>query len=319
MLTSFLSILYMKIAILLFPLFSALTSSAQSLPFPDSCNTVLWGAVNAHGDTSYILGTCHIFGNTFVDGYVPIKDKYSQAKCIVVERTDINVVTKKSNWLKKVSAKDRRLIKGYLKQTTPSFYLTSSTKSPPAWLYYVMLAELALRECNTYNENDVCNMDEYIANGATTFNKKLYGLEEKDDTLKTALFAHIGLSNDEDAIAKIKDMIINNDHYKDTVRKWCNCGEMDGYRNLTINYKFSKSSIEDDSTNSIVVDQRNDRWMPALKAIIDGNKAFIAVGLGHLYYNKGLIVQLVNSRYTVFPVAMYNTGPVKYLHKKRQD
>ncbi len=50
----------------------------------------------------------------------------------------------------------------------------------------------------------------------------------------------------------------------------------------------------------------------------DNNKAFIAVGLGHLYYKKGLIMQLIGSGYTVFPVAMHNNGPVVYKGMKKK-
>ena len=305
----------MKITSLIIVLFSTLSSFSQPASFHDSCNTVLWGVVNSKGDTSYILGTCHIVGNTFVDGYAPINSKYRQANCIVGESIDNSFFAQKSNWFKTLPAKDQRLIKNYLRQTTPSFYLMSDRKIPPSFLYYLMLGEMAVRECHTYNENDVCDMDTYLINGATTLNKKVYGLEQRNNLFDTAVFSQIGVRSDKEAIVKIKDFVVNNDRYKDTVHKWCNCNEMNDYLNLKINYRFSKSSIEEDSANAIVCDQRNDRWMSGLKTIIDSNRAFIAVGIGHLYYNKGLIMQLANSGYTPFPVTMHNTGPVKYRKK----
>ena len=253
-----------------------------------------------------------------MDGYAPINGKRRQANIIVGESIDNSFVAQKNNWFKKLPATDRRVIKSYLKQTTPLFYLTSCTKMPPSWLYYALLLEMASRECHTYNENDVCSMDEYLMNAAITFKQKSCGLEQRDDSFDNALFSHVGVRNDEDAIAKIKDLVGNSDRYKDSVHKWCDINEMNSYRNLTINYKFSKSSIEEDSSSLITLDQRNDRWMPALKTIIDSNKAFIAVGLGHLYYKKGLIMQLATNGYTLFPVAMHNTGPVKYVKKKKQ-
>ena len=308
----------MKTIVLLIALFFTVTSFSQPLSFPDSCNTIMWGVVNSKGDTSYLLGTCHIFGNTFVDGYAPINSKYRQADVVVVESIDNNFLAQKNNWFKKLPAKDHRLIKNYLQHPTPLFHLTACTKMPPSWFYYLLLLEMASRECHTYNENDVCDMDQYIMNGAITFNKKLCGLEQRDDSFNNALFSHAGVRNDEDAIAKIKDFVVNNNLYKDTVHNWCELNEINNYRNLTINYKFSKSSIEEDSSSMITLDQRNDRWMPGVKAIIDSSKAFIAVGLGHLYYKKGLIVQLANSGYTLFPVAMHNTGPVTYANKKKR-
>lgn len=308
----------MKIIVLLTALFFALPAFSQQVSFADSISTVLWGIVNTKGDTSYLLGTCHIVGNTFIDGFAPIKSKYQQANCVVVESIDDRFPAEKSDWFTTLAIKDRHRIKRYLKQTTPSFYLKSCIKMPAARFYYLLLGEMALRECHTYKDNDVCSMDEYVANGAITFGKKLYGLEQRDDQFDTALFAHTGVRNTDDAIAKIKDFTANSERYKDTVHKFCDCLEMTDYLKLKINYRFSKSSVEEDSTNVVVCDQRNDRWMPGLKNIIDSNNAFIAVGLGHLYYNKGLIAQLINSGYTLFPVAMQNMGPVVYSKRKKR-
>ena len=193
----------------------------------------------------------------------------------------------------------------------------SCLKLPPSFLYYLMLGEMAVRECHTYNENDVCDMDAYLMNRAATFNKEVRGLEQRDSLYDTAVFYETGVKSNEASIEKIIDFVTNNDRYKDTVRKWANCEERSDYLNLKINYRFSKLSVDEDSSNNIVCDQRNDLWMPALKKIIDSEKAFIAVGIGHLYYKKGLIIQLTNSGYKVFPVAMHNIGSVTYSKKRK--
>lgn len=56
--------------------------------------------------------------------------------------------------------------------------------------------------------------------------------------------------------------------------------------------------------------------MPKVKNIVDSNKAFIAVGLKHLFFKNGLIMQLADAGYKVFPVEMYKSSkPLHYLTK----
>jgi uncharacterized protein YbaP (TraB family) len=44
---------------------------------------------------------------------------------------------------------------------------------------------------------------------------------------------------------------------------------------------------------------RNTRWMPKLQAVLDTENAFVAVGLGHLIGEKGILKRLEASGYTV--------------------
>lgn len=57
------------------------------------------------------------------------------------------------------------------------------------------------------------------------------------------------------------------------------------------------SSFEDDFLN-----KRNEKWIPQIKKYIKKNKAFIAVGAGHLGGDKGVIELLRKEGYTLKPV-----------------
>ncbi|MCE3294429.1 MAG: GumN family protein [Crocinitomicaceae bacterium] len=54
---------------------------------------------------------------------------------------------------------------------------------------------------------------------------------------------------------------------------------------------------------SAFLDQRNQKWIPRINEIIQKQRAFIAVGAGHLSGEKGVIRLLQEEGYTVTPIA----------------
>jgi hypothetical protein len=62
-------------------------------------------------------------------------------------------------------------------------------------------------------------------------------------------------------------------------------------------------SVED---RSRLVNDRNNRWMPRIKAIIDTMPALIYVGVGHLVGDQGLITLLRRDGYEVMPIGAQN-------------
>lgn len=277
---------------------------AQKSPFPDSCNTVLWGVVNASGDTSYLFGTFHEFGNAFFDAYVPQR-LYRQANCVVTESKWERISKPKVtvNWVKKLSRQDRLLIKRYMKRSNSEYNLRQMKQIPAAWVTGRLISALYQEHCHTWTDQDVVRIDEYIANGALSHNKKWLGLESPNDTFNV-INMMIGAKNNEDTIAitTLKNLIIHEDKYIDTIV--AGCSEADNYRSLSINYRFNQPSKVEHPDFPLMLDRRNDAWMPQVKNIIDSNKAFIAVGMKHLFFNKGLIMQLLAYGYKPFPIAM---------------
>jgi uncharacterized protein YbaP (TraB family) len=47
---------------------------------------------------------------------------------------------------------------------------------------------------------------------------------------------------------------------------------------------------------------RNSQWLPLLKKVIDEGEAFVAIGLGHLIGEKGLLNLLKQDGYKVTPL-----------------
>jgi hypothetical protein len=54
--------------------------------------------------------------------------------------------------------------------------------------------------------------------------------------------------------------------------------------------------------DSVIIKERNDRWMPEIEKVVNKQSAFIAVGARHLSGKNGLINRLRKERYIVKPV-----------------
>jgi uncharacterized protein YbaP (TraB family) len=77
------------------------------------------------------------------------------------------------------------------------------------------------------------------------------------------------------------------------------CGETEWYSKMDIDYNLDQAC-----QNSLVLTDRNNRWMEQLKDFLPFNNCFVAVGLSHLMYECGLINQLRAAGYTITPVEL---------------
>lgn len=275
-------------------------------PPPSQQQTMLWGIVTPKGDTSYLFGTFHEFGNSFIYKYPIIKRKQKAVDAIVLEATgSVAESVNLRKWTQHLTARERKATRAFLKQMKTAFRLRHIKRIPPIYVNYALLSDVYRQRCNIATPEDVVLMDELIANSAITFHKQLIGLESAADTigvLKTML--DINCDDDTCGLGMFRNIVMNTQAYHPGIDS--QCIEADKYRMLQLDYKFDKASTEDDTTNAILLDRRNDAWVPQILRITDTSSAFIAVGFGHLCYQKGLIMQLRRRGYTVFPIALNN-------------
>jgi uncharacterized protein len=269
-------------------------------------NTVLWGVVNKKGDTSYLLGTSHDFGNTFVDNYPLIKIKFKKADIVAFEATGDQRQAFKHNrkWTKYLTRKEKRATNLLFSKLEVGFKVKHVKRVPPQFVNYSLLTALYIERCKSMTPEDVVGMDEYLANGAITFKKRVAGLESVEDTFGV-VNSMLGLNNNTDSsgLGTLKEIVSNTAQFYPSIDS--QCGEAAKYRNLQLDYKFDTKSTEIDSLYTILLDKRNNSWMQQIEAIIDtSHSAFIAVGLYHLYYTDGLIMQLTRKGYRVFPMTL---------------
>ena len=271
--------------------------------FPVSTpHTPLWGIINSKGDTSYLYGTFHEFGNSFFDLHPTFK-KYKRCKVIVTEsipddKPNTHIV---ANWVSKLTRSDRKNLEKCIKELNLGFRLKAIKNLPPSWIEYAIISELYKKECNIWTDKDVVRMDEYISNYGVSHSKKILGLESANDTFNV-INTMTGASGNEDTMGRISLMnVVNNEQkYADSMKQLCQ--EADNYRALNIDYKFNASSVTDDPNFLTFLDKRNATWMPEIVSLIDAGNAFIAVGVKHLFYKNGLIMKLYERSYAIFPI-----------------
>lgn len=268
-------------------------------------NTVLWALVNKKGDTSYLFGSFHEFGNTFIDNYPIITKQFRKVNTIVFEAVGnrTGAFQKTSKWSRYLTRKEKRDTKHFFKKWKLGFKLRQVNKIPPQFINYVILSEVYREICKIRVAEDVVVMDEYLANGAITYRKNVAGLESLADTFGV-INTMLGINSDEDSsgLDMFRNIICNVEHFYPDI--YSQCWEAENYRTLDINYRFDVNSTEDDTLYNDLLDRRNNSWIPQIEAITDSTSAFIVVGLKHLFYANGLIMQLRRKGYTLVPVPL---------------
>lgn len=102
-----------------------------------------------------------------------------------------------------------------------------------------------------------------------------------------------------DMLKSIVEMVENIDKSRDDFNQM-----VAAYKNENIEV-LSKLLEEYDTgagESKLFLDDRNVKWIPTIKAAIEQNKTFVAVGAGHLFGKSGLIELMQNEGYEVKPV-----------------
>ena len=135
------------------------------------------------------------------------------------------------------------------------------------------------------------SLDDYISSKATEQNIELFGLETSREQIRLINKDVEGMprKNHKRRLANIIAKI--------RTENSSNCEETDWYSLMEIDYKNS-----DPCRNSLILTDRNDKWMASIKEKLETNNCFIAVGLSHLMYDCGLITQLEALGYTITPI-----------------
>jgi uncharacterized protein YbaP (TraB family) len=124
-------------------------------------------------------------------------------------------------------------------------------------------------------------------------NKQKIGLETLEEQL--ALFDSIPLALQyKNLIENLHQFEVQKKQYQDMV---------EAYKQQDIQYlrtQFDKHFIDEMSIyKTILLDDRNIRWIPKIEKIIQENSSFIAIGAGHLPGENGIINLLKKQGYTV--------------------
>ncbi len=291
--------MYKKILLTIFPLFLLLYSFAQ--------NSILWKVTNSKTNyTSYILGSYHLIGSSFVDSYPVIKEKFNKADLVITETKldkeksrEYYNVRPSSEMINTVLPKeDVDYIKDIFKKGKIDI-----EKFTPGELLVRLQAFYPKFKCDAIKNDDSLVIDQYIQYLADQSEKKNYFLET--DSFGLEKITELTKAYDWKFFKNYIPGILKKYRSKDIDEAQCQFANE--YTSFDLDYKFGTSCDSKDKGLAGDVEltkARNLDWMHQLPPLLENNNCFIAVGLYHLYYECGLLEQLKKLGYEVEKVEM---------------
>lgn len=262
-------------------------------------NTILWKV--AHPDSekvSYLLGTYHQLGNSFVDSIPIITESLLQSDQIIFESIDskqalIDQMNERpcTDEIKDLLNKNELATLNAVSEKWKVKYC----KLTPRELNLKLDQELPKYICNTVQPTDTWqHFDNYLISIAKANDKALVGLETTDFQLKT--FNDADLGNKKHDQKRIKKMLKQLSDDKPIPEL---CAQVNDYRNFKIDYH-----IDGPCPESILLKGRNENWMKKLPELLAQNNCFVAVGLAHLMMECGIIASLRKEGYIIEPIVI---------------
>lgn len=167
----------------------------------------------------------------------------------------------------------------------------------PAALSAQMEMFLAVAEEQDYNPQE--QLDLYFQQVAHSQGKPVKGLETMEQQTKI-LF---GSATRERQIEKLMCTVDNPAYARHTVQRVIQAFYAQDLKTLetAINEKQHNSCDDTPQEQEALISGRNADWMNQLPAIMHDKSTFIAVGVGHLVGERGLLQQLRDAGYTLTP------------------
>lgn len=279
---------------------------------------------------SYLLGTMHNVGQSYLDSIIGFKEIFHSVKQIAIEYDVLTEDSISKTSKKKVpstysfmpsdityemlyNCEDYYFVDSILRKGNPVYF----RYKPLFWysFFYSMLAYKKIRKREI-------GMDRYISIMGSQSNKKLYFMESLEDVIRrqnyldSLRYSAVDLRLQASALKMIlqtPDSISNFNNvmehlYKE--QKWSSILVLDSInKQVLTNFKSEnadkgKQKITDywESTLTILGVNRNEKWMYTILPMIRRNSSLIAVGVMHLVGNEGLIARLREQGYKVEPV-----------------
>jgi uncharacterized protein YbaP (TraB family) len=273
--------------------------------------TILWEVRSpATKRVSYLFGTIHLFGGSWLDSITLVKDKFLQSKHVLVEINDkpdnnsIDSFKKPYSGPALVPSKlfgDQAfpVVNNYVKSIGWGDVDTLFNGNPQPiltliGLYWQLITDYTSQFHLLIPGED--NLDAFFANQATAMGKVVTGLDDK-----TQIILNLGKKQDPNELAKnIKELVFLLQAPRDTSST--NYSDVLDYKNLHYTYHFDKDAPAGDEKGGLDGTNRNNLWMPVLTEALREGDCFVAVGIAHLDFKYGLINQLKAAGFEVTPV-----------------
>lgn len=281
------------------------TVSAQSIASGSSNeNSVFW-EVSGNGLTepSYLFGTYHLLGSSFVDSLKVVIQKFNQCKAFAGElKIDSTIMPKmaeaaalKGTTLDKILLKDDYALTDQWLKDLSGYDLNMFNMVNPMTVSIVLMGFVQQQVFPQNPTSPELMMDEYFQQLAKQSGKQITGLETLDDQIN-AIYLQFSYERQAELLmdqVKQRDKVAQDLLYMTTSYKK---SDFKAIRNIMYEGSFTKTEAE------VILDNRNLNWMKQLPALMQQSSVFVAVGALHLGGTNGLVQLLRNDGYAVKPL-----------------
>ncbi len=270
-------------------------------------NALLWEISGKQlTQPSYLFGTFHLLTSEFIDSLPVVKEKLNAAQVVIGEVVIDSTQTAKFSKAMMADSSLNQLLKPeeyqqlatYWKQQSGSDLNAFNNLKPMAVQFLLIQFEMAKLNPDKPGQGKSQGMDIYFQKLATAAGKPIVGLEMLEEQINL-LFGTSLKSQAEGLMQAVKE--------KKNVNVLL--AKMVTYYRQQNLQSLKKLFYENDRYQPEVIaqllDNRNQKWMEKLPALIQDKPSFIAVGAGHLVGEKGLIKLLRKQGYTVKPMAIH--------------
>lgn len=293
-----------KLSYILMVLITAGLNQAQSQKIE---NSLFW-EISGNGleKPSFLFGTYHVLNHSYLDDIPNVKAAFEKADGVVVETVidsaraqmlamGMLMSSKKLNEL--ISEEDYKLVAEEV-LTSLGADLNMMGQFKPVFITFALTMMYNQQENSEFLARyKGTPMDIYFASEGKRRGKPVAAFEPMEEQFNI-LFRH-------DPEEKQAEQLVEFVKTKDEMR-----GSMKELTNLYVNQDlkgmydmYKKYSIQFGSA-AYLLEDRNDKWIKALPAMLAEGNRFIAVGALHFTGEKGLIKLLRGAGYTVKPLAL---------------
>ena len=289
----------------------------QEAELKDNENSLLW-RISGNGlqHDSYLLGTMHNVGRTFLDSISGFRKAFNAAKQVAIEcdaydldNQEIDLaeyvyMPQDSTYATLYSDSDFQFVDSILREGNPQYF-----KYKP-FFWHNFFTKMIIYDSI---KNIQSSMDGFILLIGYQNNKKICFMETLEDIGRKATeFDSLGYVMDLHYQAK---MLQNTLRHPNSTRSFVN--QMKKYyfkqalTQLSVDSLTKQLKLEDTPQivrdrfkfmNDVLIAGRNEEWMSNIIPMIHEDSSLIAVGAGHLIGPDGLIAKLRERGYKVEPI-----------------
>ncbi|GAA4317156.1 TraB/GumN family protein [Flaviaesturariibacter amylovorans] len=265
-------------------------------------NTHLWKVTDPQSKhVSYLFGTYHLFGNTFVDSFPAIRSAL-EASIVVVTETSMDLVEQRRLYharpsspmlAESLSPADRDLLQAIINRRRN----VDLSRLTPGELLVRLQAYYPLVKCPVISKRDTIFMDEYLQHLGRQAGKRMVYLET--DSFQLVRVGQLTKHVDWPLFRKAAPAWLA--LYRKEGLEAVRCEMSERYAGFADEYK-----LDDDcrKQEALLIRDRNADWMTRLPALLRDAPTFVAVGRGHLERRCGLVAELRRLGFTVEPVPL---------------